>query len=93
MDEITIRILDWIFGGVMAMGSLALKALWSNLKALQNKDEIIDEKVRNLEVLVAGNYVPQERFDKAIDTINSKLDTIEHKLDKKLDRFMTLPRT
>ena len=44
------------------------------------------EKVNGIEILVAGNYVKKDDFDRFTDAIFSKLDKISDKLDNKADK-------
>ena len=44
------------------------------------------EKVNQIEVLVAGQYVKRDDFDKLANAIFAKLDKISDKIDSKADR-------
>jgi hypothetical protein len=44
------------------------------------------EKVNSIEILVAGNYITKNDFDKIGAAIFAKLDKIEDKLDRKVDK-------
>ena len=49
-------------------------------------DRILVEKVSTIEVLIAGNYMSKVDFDKIAVAIFAKLDKIEDKLDRKVDK-------
>ena len=44
------------------------------------------EKVNTIEILIAGTYISKQDFDKIAAAIFVKLDKIEDKLDKKVDK-------
>lgn len=68
------------------LGGWWLKVLWDAVKDLQTTDKILAEKVGSIEVLVAGNYLTKADFDKIGAAIFAKLDKIEDKLDRKVDK-------
>lgn len=63
-----------------------MKVMHESLKDLQQEDKALADKVARIEVLVAGDYVKKESFDKLADAIFAKLDRIEDKLDGKVDK-------
>jgi hypothetical protein len=71
---------------VGALGGWWMNIMWQALRDLQKADKILAEKVSSIEVLVAGNYVKRDDFDKIADNIFRKLDRIEDKLDGKMDK-------
>jgi hypothetical protein len=81
MDQNVINILIGICG---ALGGWWMKAMWEAVKDL--KDERLAGQVSDLKVLVAGDYVRREMFDRLSDAIFAKLDRIESKLDGKADK-------
>ena len=68
------------------LGGWWLKVLWEAVKDLQTADKVLVEKVSSIEVLVAGNYMSKQDFDKIAAAIFAKLDKIEDKLDRKVDK-------
>ena len=68
------------------LGGWWLKVLWDAVKDLQIADRILVEKVSTIEVLIAGNYMSKLDFDKIAAAIFAKLDKIEDKLDRKVDK-------
>jgi len=78
--------LNWAFGIVnLILGGL-IKAMWDSYKELKKADTNLADKVNSIEVLVAGQYVKREDFDRVANQIFSKLDKISDKLDRKADR-------
>lgn len=68
------------------LGGWVLKVIWEAVKELQTADKILVEKVGSIEVLIAGNYMSKQDFDKIAVAIFAKLDKIEDKLDRKVDK-------
>ena len=68
------------------LGGWTLKVMWESLKDLQLADKILVEKVNTIEILIAGNYINKIDFDKIANAIFTKLDKIEDKLDRKVDK-------
>lgn len=69
-----------------ALGGWTLKTIWESLRDLQDDDKVLTDKVQAIEVLVAGHYVTRDDQDKNMAAIFAKLDRIEYKLDKKVDK-------
>lgn len=68
------------------LGGWWLKVMWDSLKDLQMADKILVDKVNTIEILIAGNYMSKVDFDKIAAALFSKLDKIEDKLDRKVDK-------
>ena len=68
------------------LGGWVLKVVWEAVKELQSADKILVEKVASIEVLIAGNYMSKQDFDKIAAAIFAKLDKIDDKLDRKADK-------
>ena len=77
---------DWVLAGFSALLGFLLNAVWQAVKDLQREDQELAKRVGEIEVLVAGNYVTRQEFDRVIDKLFNKLDAIEMKLDKKVDK-------
>ena len=83
MDQNVFNIAIGIAG---ALGGWWMKAMWEAVKDLKNADQELANQVSDLKVLVAGDYVRREMFDRLSDAIFAKLDRIENKLDHKADK-------
>jgi len=83
MDQTLFNIAVTVIG---FLGGWWLKVLWDAVKDLQTADKVLVEKVSSIEVLVAGNYMSKQDFDKIAAAIFAKLDKIEDKLDRKVDK-------
>lgn len=83
MDQV---IINWIIAAFGALVGFVLKVVWDELKALQKEDREIADKVSSIEVLVAGNYVKRDEFERMVTRMFEKLDTIEEKISGKVDR-------
>ena len=68
------------------LGGWILKVIWEAVKELQFADKILVDKVNTIEILIAGNYMSKHDFDKIAAAIFAKLDKIEDKLDRKVDK-------
>jgi hypothetical protein len=75
-----------LIGFVMTGFGWFLNVAWSSLKSLQEQDRNLADKVARIEVLVAGEYVKKDEFDRAIERLFDKLDHIEMKIDSKADK-------
>jgi len=73
-------------GAISFLGGWVVKNLQDSMKSLQDADERLTTKVQAIEVLVAGQYIKREDFDKTISALFTKLDKIESKLDMKANR-------
>ena len=83
MDQ---QLFNALFAIAGAMGGWWMKTLWESMKDLQKADQHLAEDVSDLKVLVAGQYVRQESFDKLTTALFTKLDRIEDKVDHKVDK-------
>lgn len=83
MDQ---QLFNIVIGVAGALGGWWMKAMWEGLKDLQKTDHELTQQVNNLQILVAGQYMRREEFDKVGQAIFTKLDRIEDKLDKKVDK-------
>lgn len=83
MDQ---TIINWLLAGFGALIGFLLKTLSQAVKDLQDADAKLADKVANIEVLVAGNYLKKEEFKHDLSALFKKLDRIEEKLDKKVDK-------
>jgi hypothetical protein len=83
MDQTIINLLLAGFGGLIGF---LLNAVWQAVKDLQKADKDLTAKVAEIEVLVAGAYVKKDDFNELSKALFNKLDRIEDKLDKKVDK-------
>lgn len=83
MDQ---TIINWLLGGFGVLIGFLLNAVWQAVKELQESDKMLAEKVSSIEVLVAGDYIKRDDFNRTIEALFHKLDKIEDKLDKKVDK-------
>lgn len=78
--------INWILAGFWAVAGFLLHAVWQEVKNLQASDKIITDRVAAIEILVAGDYVRREEMQAMVDALFRKLDKIEDKLDRKVDK-------
>lgn len=79
-------IINWLLGGFGALIGFLLNAVWQAVKDLQAADKEIATKVSEIEVLVAGDCIKKDDFQNSIEALFKKLDKIEDKLDRKVDK-------
>ncbi len=73
---------NWVLTGFSAVLGFLLHAVWQATKDLQRADSELAKRVGEIEVLVAGNYVTRQEFDRAVDKLFAKLDAIDSKIQK-----------
>lgn len=78
--------LNWMFGIANLVIGFILKVIWDSYKELKKTDSDLAGKVNSIEVLVAGEYVKREDFERVANQIFSKLDKISDKIDRKADK-------
>ena len=90
MDQ---QFVNAVLGVIAFLGGIFSKTLWAAIRALQDSlKEMRDEdaklatKVQAIEVLVAGQYIKRDEFEKLAQALFNKLDKIAEKLDHKVDR-------
>lgn len=71
---------------VGALAGWVLNSLKTSIESLQKADKDLTTKVQSIEVLVAGQYVRRDDFDKISSEIFRRLDKIYDKLDDKADK-------
>ena len=74
------------FAIIGALGGWWMRVMWQSLKELQQQDSKLADKVGNIEVLVAGQYVKRDDMNRDMAIIFAKLDRIEDKMNKKADK-------
>lgn len=83
MDQ---TIINWLLGGFGALIGFLLNTMWQAVKDLQVADTKLANKVSEIEILVAGDYLRRDDFTHTVEALFKKLDKIEDKLDKKADK-------
>lgn len=76
MDQSMINVVITIAAGGYAF---VMKNMWDSLANL-------DQQVGNLQVSVAGEYLKREEWKSDMQRLFDKLDAIEEKLDRKVDK-------
>lgn len=79
--------INWVLSGFGALMGMVLTVIWQSVKELQKTDKSLAEKVGSIEVLVAGQYIKREDFEKVASELFRKCDKILDKLDSKQDKL------
>ena len=88
MNEPTNQLLiNVLLGAVSALSGAMLAALWQSVKELHTSDKEINKKISDVEVLVAGDYIRKDAFDKLSNDLFTLLHRIEDKIDRKQDKL------
>jgi hypothetical protein len=83
MDQ---TIINWALSVVSLLGWFMLNAVWQAVKDLQSADKDLADKVAAVDKVIAGDYVRREEFADMTKALFSKLDRIEDKVDRKIDK-------
>lgn len=83
MDQQVFNIVLAVAG---ALGGWWMKAMWESVKNLEATDKNLTKEVGELKILVAGEYMRRDEFERTSNAIFAKLDRIEDKLDHKADK-------
>lgn len=68
------------------LGGWVLNSLKASIDRLHKADAILTDKVQQIEVLVAGQYVKRDDLDKLTAALFAKLDKIYELIEKKADK-------
>ena len=80
------ELINWLIAGFGALIGALMKAVWDSVKDLQQSDKELADKVSGIEILVAGDYVKKIEISELNRALFLKLDRIEQKLDRKVDK-------
>lgn len=83
MDQ---QLFNLVVGGANLLLGWLLKVIWDSVTDLKREDKALAEKVNNIEVLVAGDYVRKHDFEEAFKEVKLMLGKIFDKLDGKADK-------
>lgn len=86
MLEMNQELFNWLLGGFGAVMGFLLNSIWQAVKDLQQADKALSDKVASIEVLVAGDYVRKDEFTQMTNALFAKLDRIEDKIERKVDK-------
>ena len=75
-------IVNWVLTAAGTILGFLLNSVWQAVKDLQLADKQLADKLATIEVLVAGEYVRKDEFDRVIQRLFEKLDHIEEKFDR-----------
>lgn len=83
----------WFNALMVIVGGMSgwwMQVMWTELKNLQQADRTLVDRVAAIDLLVAGQYVKRDYFESRVADLSqalfSKLDRIEDKIDRKVDK-------
>ena len=79
-------LLNVAFTGILGLVGLVYKGLVKRLEGQEETIEKLNDRIHELDKIVAGDYVKRIEFDKNIEKLFGKLDDISKQLSKKADR-------
>lgn len=82
----TQTVINTLLGLVTFFGGVWVRGIADSMQELKKTDSELADKVQNIELLVAGQYVTKTDFDKKIDRMFEKLDHIVTVIDRKQDK-------
>ena len=82
-DDSSWRFLDYGMAAFGAVLSLLWKTNSDKIKELQDGHARVSGEIREIELLVAGDYVKREDFERTLTALFAKLDRMETKIDGK----------
>lgn len=68
------------------LGGWVLNTMWAAIKDMQVSDKELATKVAEIQVLVAGNYLPRSEYRADILAIHDTLHRIEGAINGKADK-------
>jgi phosphate uptake regulator len=74
------------YGLISALGGWVLNNLKSSIDDLRKSDADLEQKLHEVDKLVAGQYVRRDELDKSLTIIFNKLDKIVDLLASKADK-------
>ena len=80
-------IVNWVLTAAGTILGFLLNSVWQAVKDLQTADKQLADKLATIEVLVAGEYVRKEDFERTIQRLFEKLDHMEEKFDRKMEKL------
>jgi hypothetical protein len=86
VSDLSLRLFDIAIALAGALGGWVLNSVRQSVRDLQEADRVLTDKVMQIEVLVAGNYVNKDELRNVVEDIKRTLLRIETKLDHKVDR-------
>ena len=79
-------IINVLFAAAGALAGVVISRLWASVDHLVEADTKLADKVQAIELLVAGQYVKKPELSELGLRIFERLDRIEAKLDRKVDK-------
>jgi len=72
--------INTLLGLIAFLGGWVMNSFKSDIKENQKFAKETSDRLNQVEVLVAGQYITRDEFDKKLDAMFRKLDTIESEI-------------
>jgi hypothetical protein len=79
-------IVNWALLSVSALIGFFGHLSWMAIRDIQKAQSRLQMRVSEVEILVAGDYLRKQEFEKFVDRVICKLDAIDDKIDRKADK-------
>lgn len=81
----TQTMINILIAAIGAIGGGVIKALWDSITDLKDSDKVLTDRVHSIETLVAGTYIKREEFNRSLDMLSNKLDSMNLNLSLRFD--------
>jgi hypothetical protein len=79
-------VINWALAMISGLIGFFAHLSWMAIRDLQKAQSRLQTRVAEVEVLVAGDYLRKQEFEKFVDRVIAKLDAIDDKIDRKADK-------
>lgn len=81
-----VSLFDILLGALNLVLGWLFRILWEAIKDMKVAHQELSTKVQQMEVLMIGDYVKRQEVDDKYEALFRKLDRMEDKIDRKLDK-------
>ena len=69
------KVLEWVMGGVMILGGILIKVIWSRQTELYQAQVEIWKGIATVQLQLANDYVKEDDFKEAINKLEGAIHT------------------
>jgi hypothetical protein len=78
------KIVQWLFGAVLALGGLIMKSLYGEIISLKDRTSEQGESLAEFKLHVSDNYAKEISTQQSLSRIHERIDKMGDNLDAKL---------